>query len=328
MQYRLLGRTGVSVSALCFGAMTFGREADAQTSARLFALCLDAGINFFDCADIYADGRSEEILGELIRGRREELVITSKVGMPSGPDRNALGLSRRYIMRQVETSLRRLGTDTIDVYFCHTYDDQPHPHETLRALDDLVRQGKIRYAGVSNWPAWRTARALGECERLGLAPIQVVQPMYSLVKRTAEVEILPMAAAEGLGVISYSPLGGGLLSGKYGLGGAKGRLTSNAMYAERYALAMAEGAAGRFAEYARTKGVHPVTLAVAWVKAHPAITAPIIGARSVEQLEPALAAADYAMGSAEWEEIAALTPPVPVATDRDEERTGKGMFPR
>lgn len=328
MEYKLLGKTGVTVSTLCFGTMTFGREADAETSARLFALCLDAGINFFDCADIYADGRSEEILGELIRGRRDELVITSKVGMPSGPDHNALGLSRRYIMRRVETSLRRLGTDTIDIYFCHTYDGRPHLHETLRALDDLVRQGKIRYAGVSNWPAWRTARALGECDRLGLSPIHVLQPMYSLAKRTAEVEILPMALAERLGVISYSPLGGGLLTGKYTSETAAGRLATNPMYAERYALARSLGIANRFAEYAQAKGVHPATLAVAWVKAHPAITAPIIGARSAEQLEPSLAAADYTMTRQEWEEIAALTPPVPIATDRDEERTGEGMFPR
>ncbi|MBD3174346.1 MAG: aldo/keto reductase [Armatimonadia bacterium] len=327
MDYTLLGRTGVSVSTLCFGTMTFGREADEETSAKLFEMCLDTGINFFDCADIYAGGRSEEILGKLMAGMRDELVITSKVGMPSGEDRNAKGLSRRYIMRRVETSLKRLGTDTIDVYFCHTYDGRPDLHETLRALDDLVTQGKIRYAGVSNWPAWRTAKALGECDRLGLNSIHVLQPMYSLAKRTAEVEILPMAAEENLGVISYSPLGGGLLTGKYaGTSDAEGRLSSNEMYAERYRREMYHRTAERFTEFASIKGIHPVTLAVAWVKAHPAITAPIIGARNPEQLQPSLEAADYSMTPEEWEDISALTPPVPMATDRDEERSGGGMF--
>lgn len=323
MQYTTLGSTGVTVSRLCFGTMSFGQEADEETSARLFARCRDAGINFFDCANVYAGGRSEEILGRLVRGSRDELVLTSKVGMPAGDPPNNRGLSRRYILQQVERSLSRLGTDWLDVYFCHHEDPSTPLEETLRTLDDLVRQGKVRYAGVSNWPAWRVARALGVGERLGLSRLQVLQPMYSLAKRTAEVEILPMARAEGLGVISYSPLGGGLLSGKYRQGRerAEGRLSKNPAYATRYGAAVYQEVADRFCDHASRAGMHPVTLAVAWVKTHPAITAPIIGARSLEQLEPALAAADLTLSEEEWRAIAALSPAPPVATDRDEERS-------
>jgi aryl-alcohol dehydrogenase-like predicted oxidoreductase len=322
MQYTKLGRTGVTVSSLCMGTMTFGREADEATSAKVFHRCREAGINFFDCADIYADGRSEEILGKLIRDCRGELVITSKVGFPVGDDPNSGGLSRRHIMQQVEASLRRLGTDWLDVYFCHREDPATPVDETLRAMDDLVRQGKVRYLGVSNWPAWRIARTLGDTERLGLTPLHVLQPMYNLAKRTAEVELLPLARAENLGVISYSPLAGGLLTGKYSGGrGAPGdRFNVHDIYVRRYADQQNRDTAERFCAYAAEAGVSPVTLAVAWVKAHPGITAPIIGARNVEQLGPSLAAGDYEMSPEQWREISALTPPVPVATDRDEER--------
>lgn len=325
MQYTTLGRTGVTVSRLCFGTMSFGSEADEETSAAMFHRCREAGINFFDCANVYAGGRSEEILGRLIKGCREELVITSKVGMPMGEGTNNRGLSRRHLLQQIEGSLRRLGTDWIDVYFCHHQDALTPMEETLRTLDDLVRQGKIRYFGVSNWPAWKVARALGHSERLGLNRLQVLQPMYSLVKRVAESEILPLAQAEGLGVISYSPLGGGLLTGKYlsAEGTAQGRLRTNPMYAVRYAQAIYHQTTERFCAYAAQMGLSPVTLAVAWVKAHPAITAPIIGARNLEQLEPSLAAGDYEMPAEQWQEISNLTPPVPVATDRDEERDQK-----
>ncbi len=323
MQYTTLGRTGVEVSRLCFGTMSFGGDADEATSARLFAHCRNAGVNFFDSANVYSKGRAEEILGRLIRGCRDELVITSKVCGQTGPGGNDRGLSRRHIMMQIEGSLRRLGTDRLDVYFCHQVDDRPALEQTLRAVDDLVRQGKVLYAGVSNWSAWQTCRALGAADRLGLERIQVLQPMYNLAKRTAEIEILPLAAAEGLGVISYSPLGGGLLTGKYTATqrDAQGRLATNPRYAARYAEPLHYEIAERFVAYAAGAGVNPATLAVAWVKAHPAITAPILGARSVEQLEPALAAGEYQMSAQQWRDIAALTPPVPLATDRSEERT-------
>jgi aryl-alcohol dehydrogenase-like predicted oxidoreductase len=322
VRFTTLGRTGVTVSRLCMGTMTFGREADEATSAALFARCREAGINFFDCANLYAQGRSEEILGHLVRECRDELILTSKVGFESGPSPNDAGLSRRHILQAVEATLRRMGTDWLDVYFCHRWDALTPVEETLRAMDDLVRQGKVRYLGVSNWTAWQITRALGTVERLGLTPIHVMQPMYSLVKRTAEIDLLPMAQAEGLGVMTYSPLGAGLLTGKYagGSGPAEGRLNVHDMYTRRYAPVRDAGIAEPFTEYAQAQGVHPVTLAVAWVKAHPAVTAPILGARNVEQLEPALAAGNYAMTAEEWQAIGALTPPVPIATDRDEER--------
>lgn len=159
MQYTILGRTGVEVSRLCFGTMSFGGDADEETSARMFHRCRDAGINFFDSANVYSKGRAEEILGKLIRGCRNELVVTSKVCSPVGPGGNDRGLSRRHILAQVECSLRRLGTDRLDVYFCHHYDPNTPAAEMLRAMDDLVRQGKVLYLGVSNWSAWQTARA-------------------------------------------------------------------------------------------------------------------------------------------------------------------------
>ncbi len=321
MQYRPLGRTGIKVSALCFGTMSFGGVADEETSAAMFKRCLDVGINFFDCANVYAGGRSEETLGRLMAGLRDDLVITSKVCSPVGKGPNDRGLSRRHIMMQVEQSLQRLQTDRLDVYFVHHFDADTPMEETLRALDDLVHQGKIVYTGVSNWAAWQIAKALGISALKGLAAFACVQPMYNLVKRQAEVEILPLALSEGLGVIPYSPLGGGLLTGKYGPSRrpAQGRLVENEMYQKRYGDALYYEIAERFAAYARERGHHPATLAVAWVMSHPAVTAPIIGARNLEQLEASLAAAHVEM-TPEWRaEISALSIQPPPATDRSDE---------
>lgn len=322
MEYTILGRTGVEVSRLCFGTMSFGREADEQTAAEMFTACREAGINFFDCANLYSQGRAEEILGRLVRDCRDELVLTTKVAMPMGEGGNDRGLSRRHIRMQIEASLRRLGTDRVDIYFCHHTDPRTPVEQTLATLDDLVREGKVLYVGVSNWTAWQTARAMGVSERLGLEKIQVLQPMYNLAKRAAEVEILPFARSEGLGVITYSPLGGGLLTGKYTRRkkDKQGRLSTSRNYIVRYEAERYYEVAERFADYAEKAGVHPVTLAVAWVKAHPAVTAPILGARNLDQLKPSLAAAEYELTPQQREEISALTPPPPVATDRDEER--------
>ena len=236
MEYRTLGRTGVQVSRLCFGTMSFGGDADEATSAAMFRRCRDAGINFFDCADVYQAGRSEEILGRVMAGERDELVITTKVHFPMGPDVNQRGLSRRHIMQAVAGSLRRLATDRIDLYFVHGFDERTPIDETLRALDDLVHQGKVLYLGVSNWAAWQIAKALGLSALHDLARFECIQPMYNLVKRQAEVEILPLALSEQVGVISYSPLGSGLLSGKYGPGmqAERGRLMENQMHRTRY----------------------------------------------------------------------------------------------
>ncbi len=321
MDHHTLGRTGVQVSSLCFGTMSFGTSADEDESARMYTRCRDAGIDFFDCADVYGQGRAEAILGRLIAGERDRLVITSKVFGRVGDDVNARGLSRRHVVRAVEQSLRRLGTDRIDVYFVHQFDTLTPIEETLRALDDLVRRGLILYPAVSNWAAWQIATALGISARASLARFELVQPMYNLVKRQAEVEILPLARAEQLAVVPYSPLGGGLLTGKYRarVRPERGRLVENEHYAKRYGAASNFEVAERFAAYAEAAGVHPATLAVAWVAAHPAVTAPIIGARDVAQLEPSLAAADFRMTSAMRAEIAALSPAPPPAHDRAEE---------
>ncbi len=322
-RYRYLGTTGVKVSPLCFGTMSFGGVADEATSAAMFRRCREVGINFFDCANVYEDGRSEEILGRLIRDCRDEVVVTSKVYFPTADDPNARGASRYHIVRAVEASLRRLGTDYIDLYFVHRFDEKTALEETLCALDDLVRQGKVLYLGASNFAAWQVMKALGISRREGLASFHVIQPMYNLVKRQAEVELLPMARSERLGVTPYSPLGGGLLTGKYGVDKRPetGRLTSNKMYQTRYGDRQNYEVAERFAAFARERGFDPVPLAVAWVASHPAVTAPIIGARNVEQLEGSLAALDVAMTPELREEIGALSPTPPPATDRSEERT-------
>ncbi|MDF2722239.1 MAG: aldo/keto reductase [Paenibacillus sp.] len=322
MNYRTIGKTGIQVSSLCFGTMSFGGNADEATSKAMFNRCRELGINFFDCADVYNGGVAEEILGRCIAGCRDELVITSKVCSPTGPGVNDRGLSRRHIMLAVERSLKRLNTDRLDLYFVHHFDSTTAMEETLRALDDLQTQGKILYPAVSNWAAWQIAKASGISEKEGFARFECIQPMYNLVKRQAEVELLPMAQSEQIGVISYSPLGGGLLSGKYGVGRKpeSGRLVEQKMYTLRYADEGNFEVAERFTAYAADKGYHPATLAVAWTMAHPAVTAPIIGARSLEQLEPSLAALELNM-TPEWRnEISALSAEPPLATDRSEER--------
>jgi aryl-alcohol dehydrogenase-like predicted oxidoreductase len=322
IEYRPLGQTGVKVSSLCMGTMTFGKEADEETATAIFQRCREVGINFFDCADVYVQGRSEEILGRLIAPCRNDVVIASKVNGVTGPGVNDRGLSRRHIMLGVEQSLKRLGTDRIDLYYLHAFDPATTIDEVLRSLDDLVTQGKILYPAVSNWSAWQIAKALGVSHYSGLARFACIQPMYNLVKRQAEVEILPLALSEKLAVVSYSPLGGGLLSGKYGATTRpqNGRLVANAMYARRYGDAVYYDVADRFTTYAEAHALHPAALAVAWVMSHPAITAPIIGARNLEQLNGSLAALDIAMTPAWRDEISALSPEPPPPTDRSEQR--------
>ena len=320
MKYRTVGKTGIQVSSLCFGAMSFGGNADEATSKAMFQRCREVGINFFDTANVYGQGRSEEILGECLADCRDEMVITTKVFYPTGKDINARGLSRRHIMLAIEQSLRRLKTDRIDFYFVHLFDQNTPMEETLRALDDLQAQGKILYPAVSNWAAWQIAKAVGISAKEQLARFELIQPMYSLVKRQAEVEILPLAVSEQLGVISYSPLGGGLLTGKYGVNKRpeQGRLVEEQRYTARYGDEMNFVVADRFTTYAAEHGLPPATLAVAWVMSNPAITAPIIGARNVEQLEPSLAALDVDMTPQWRNEISALSVTPAPATDRAE----------
>ena len=322
MQYKPLGRTGVLVSDLCFGTMTFGREADESESAAMFRECREAGINLFDCSNNYSDGLAETILGKLIADCRDEVLITTKVSSPTGKDVNAMGSSRRNIMLAVEKSLSRLKTDRIDIYILHRFDPFTPVEETMRALDNLVRQGKVVYLGASNWAAWQIAKALGISEMLGIPRFECIQPMYNLIKRQAEVEILPMAESEQLGVIAFNPLAGGLLTGKYsnGVMPRVGRIVEKESYSKRYGGPLNQEMAARFVEYAEKIGVSPVTLAVAWVKSNPGITAPILGARSVAQLKDSLAAAEFKMEPHIREAISKISIDPGSATDRSEEQ--------
>ena len=318
MKTKLLGRTGISVSELCFGTMSFGGDADEATAAAMYKACRDAGINFFDCANEYNKGRAEEILGRLAKDHRDDLVLTTKCFNPTGPDVNARGASRRHVMRAVEASLRRLQTDRIDVLFLHRFDPVTPIDEMMRALEDMVRAGKVIYPAVSNWAAWQTQRALDIQERNNWARLQVTQPMYSLVKRQAEVEILPMALANSIGVIPYSPAAAGLLSGKY-FGQATGRLRTNKMYEARYGDAWMFEVAEKYIGFCKQRGLHPVSTAIAWVAAHPAVTAPIVGARNLDQLKDSLASVTVVMTPELRAEITELSRTPPPATDRSEE---------
>ncbi len=321
MKMKLLGRTGVQVSQLCFGTMSFGGDADEEESGRMYAACRDKGINFFDCADGYTRGAAEKILGKLMAGERDDLVITSKCAVPMGDDVNARGGNRRHILKAVEDSLQRLGTDRLDVLFMHRWDANTPLEETLRALEKLVADGKVLYLGASNYAAWQVATGLGISARMGWPRFDVIQPMYSLVKRQVEAEILPLARAENLGVITYSPVGGGLLSGKYNAGNRPdvGRIANNPEYTKRYREDWVYDVAEQFTDFAKAQGVHPVSLAVAWVAANEDVTCPIIGARSLEQLLPSLDAAETAMPADLRAEITALSRTPAPATDRLEE---------
>ncbi len=322
MDYSLLGRTGVFVSNLCFGTMSFGGIADRNESAAMYKEVRDAGINFFDTANVYNKGTAEEIFGELMQHERDELIVTSKYSVRTGPDINALGSSRRHMMMELEKSLKRLKTDRIDLYFVHNFDPYTHMEEILRSLDDMVRQGKILYLGVSNWAAWQIARAQGLSFHYGWSRFECIQPMYNLVKRQAEAELLPMAVSENMAVMTYSPLAGGMLTGKYLAQHKpeKGRFLEQKMYADRYGRPEYLRATEEFVRYAEAHNVHPATLAVAWVGSRQGITSPIIGARNTEQLKLSLDAGNFTMTTEMQEEIAQIFPGPPPANDRSEER--------
>lgn len=321
MEYRFLGRTGLAVSQLCLGTMPFGGDADEATSTAIFGRARDAGINLFDCADVYAEGASEEILGRLVASCRDEVVLCSKAYFPTGDGPNDRGSSRYHLTRAVEASLRRLGTDRLDIFYLHRMDDVTALDESLRELERLVNAGKILYPAVSNFSAWQTMKALGIAEARGWAPVVAIQPMYNLAKRQAEVEILPMCRSEQIGCIPYGPLGGGLLSGKYGRDRKPdaGRLVDNKMYGVRYGDAEYYEIAERFGALANEYGIAAPALAIAWVAATPGVTAPLIGARNLEQLEGCLAAIDVQMTNELYAAVAALSPTPPPATDRNEE---------
>jgi aryl-alcohol dehydrogenase-like predicted oxidoreductase len=320
---RLLGNTGVKVSRVALGTMAFGGDADEATAAAIWRAARDAGVNLFDTADVYNEGRSEQVLGRLMREERDQIVVASKAYFPTGKGANDRGASRYHLVRAVEASLRRLATDRIDLYYLHRFDDVTALDETLRGLEDLVRAGKILYPACSNFAAWQVAHALGLARAANLAPLVAIQPMYNLVKRTAEIEILPMARALGIGVVPYSPTGGGLLTGKYGAARrpAHGRLVDTKMYTTRYGDPAFFEIAERFTALAAELGHAPAALAVAWVASHPAVTSVLVGGRNLEQLAPTLAAGAIVLDEATRARISALSPEPPPATDRNEEVT-------
>lgn len=319
MNYVSFGRTGIRVSQVCLGTMTFGNEADETASQAIMDHAWDAGINFFDTANIYNKGLTEEIVGRWAKSRRAKLILASKVRFPMGDGPNDWGASRRHILMSVEQSLRRLQTDWLDILYIHRWDDATPLDETLAALNTLVEHGKVHYAAVSNFAAWQTMQAVAESRHRHQAPVVAIQPMYNLLKRQAEVEILPMAQALGLAVCPYNPLAAGILTGKY-LRGEHGRLNESANYAKRYGVPTQDEVSARFVAHAHERGVSPAALAIAWVGSHPAVTAPILGARSVAQLTDTLGCVDIALTPEERAEISRLSPAPPLATDREDER--------
>lgn len=295
---------------MAFGCMQFGARADDAASAALFHAARAAGIVHFDTAHGYSGGASERILGRLALAERERLIIATKAGYQGGA-------GRANLLAQVDDSRRRLGMDRIDLLYLHRHDRDTPLEESLETLADLQAAGVIGAIGLSNFAAWAVMKAQAIAARLGTR-IDAIQPMYSLVKRQAEVELLPMAQDQGLAVFSYSPLGAGLLTGKYAAGGT-GRLAEDARYAARYADPAAHRAGAGLAQLAADTGHHPATLAVAWVMAHPARPRPIISARDAGQLAPALAALHIRPDPELLARIGALYPAPPPATDRTEE---------
>ncbi|MEM6304426.1 MAG: aldo/keto reductase [Pseudomonadota bacterium] len=306
----LTSPNGTPASRFSFGTMQFGGKADADASRAMFEACLAAGVTHFDTAHVYTGGASETLLGEMIQPHRDALYIATKAAHDGGA-------GRANILASAETSRQRLQIDQLDALYMHRFDDDTPLEETFETLAELRAKGHVRDIGVSNYAAWQVVKAAGVAARFDLE-IRLIQPMYSLVKRQAEVEILPMAQDLGLTVAAYSPLGGGLLTGKYARGGA-GRLTEDDRYAARYGQDAMHRAAAELSQIAEEVGVDAVTLAVAWVAAHPYAPGPIISARSTEQLAPALAALEYTMPSELYTRLSALTPTPPPATDRLEE---------
>lgn len=325
MHYKFLGKTGVQVSALCMGTMTFGKEANEAESKNMYKRCREVGINFFDTADVYSDGLTETILGNLIQGERQKLILASKVYFQAGEDINQHGLSRRHIHQSIEGSLKRLKTDYLDIYYLHRFDPKTSLEETLYALNDLVRQGKVLYLGVSNFAAWQVMKGLGISAREHLASFSCIQPMYNLLKRQAEVELLPMALEEQISVFPYNPLAGGVLTGKYLQKTSEGRLLTNKTYQLRYETPD-QTEVSQFMHFANMRHLNPISLAISWVASHPAVTAPILGARNVLQLEPALQSIDIPMTEQLRKELSALTKEPPPATDRNDERSSEAIF--
>lgn len=313
MKIRRLGQTGLKVSEICLGTMTFGHQTDEAGSFAILDKAAAAGVNFIDTADAYpvppsveTAGRTELIIGKWLQGQRDRFVLATKCRLRVGEGVNDEGLSRGHIMRAAEASLKRLRTDTIDLYQAHTPDPDTPLEETLRAFDDLVRQGKVRYVGVSNHPAWQVALMLGIGDRMGMARICSVQPRYNLLYREIESELLPLCRDQGLAVVPYNPLAGGFLTGKYqsladptpggrfALGGKTGPL-----YRERYWQESQLEEVKRLQEFFAPREKKLTAVAVAWVLGQPGVTSAIVGASKQEQLDDSLAAVELTLDGEE-----------------------------
>jgi aryl-alcohol dehydrogenase-like predicted oxidoreductase len=316
MEHRRLGRTGVEVSSLCLGAMMFGAwgNTDHDESIRIIHRALDAGIDFVDTADVYSNGESEEIVAKALKGRRDSVVLATKVHGAMGDGPNDRGNSRRWIMRECDASLRRLQTDWIDLYQVHRWDDWTDHDETLGALTDLVRAGKVRYLGSSTYPASQIVRAQWEAERRGRERFVCEQPPYSLLVRGVEAEVLPTCQEFGMGVIPWGPLASGWLSGRW----RKGQEPPTSSRADRlplrYDLSIPANqrkldAADALGQLADEAGMPLIHLAIAFILNHPAVTAPIIGPRTMEQLETYLGAVDVKLDAALLDRIDEIVPP-------------------
>ena len=287
MNYRNLGRTGLKVSEVCLGTMTFGHGTDEPEAKAMVDLCFDAGINFFDTADGYQIGESERMLGEALKGRRRDAVIATKFFNPMGPGPNDSGMSRVHIMQSIEDSLKRLQTDYVDIYYIHHVEEQTPLEEMLRALDDLVRQGKVRYTACSNYQAWRLATALGISKAEGLELFSCYQPQYNLVVRDIEQELIPLCEYHGLGVVTWGPLAGGFLSGKYSPGERKmsgTRSEEGWVFLEDFFADNADDTLAALLEIADDMGKTPAQVAIRWILEQRAVTSVIVGSRTMDQL--------------------------------------------
>ncbi len=311
MRYRRMGKSGLRVSVVGLGGNTFGRTVDADQAARIVHTALDLGMNFFDTADVYGRGVSEELYGKALAGRRHEAVLATKVHGPMGEGPNERGSSRAHVMDGVHASLKRLNMEHIDLLQLHGWDDHVPLEETLGALDDLVRQGTVRYIGCSNFDAWQLVWSLWTSDRRNFAPFISVQPEYSLVVRGVEEELLPACQAFGIGVIPYFPLAGGVLTGKYREGepapaGTRGH--GSERFQQRFATQRNLAIARRAEAWAQERGHTAVELAIAWLAVRPAVSTVIAGVTKPEQVQANARAAEWELTPAEAEEVAALAP--------------------
>lgn len=322
MRFNRMGKSALKVSELALGTMTFGDGADAAESKAIYSRARDAGINMFDTANVYALGQSEAILGDLAQGHRDEVIIASKAYYPMSNNPNDRGLGRRHLTQSLHASLKRLKTDYLDVFYLHCFDPHTPIEEFMQTVGDFIRSGKILHVGVSNFAAWQVVKAMETGRRLSSTSIHCIQPMYNILKRQAESELLPMAQSEDVGVFTYSPLAGGLLTGKYhDDAGTEGRFQTSEMYRNRYQGDNNAQRVAQFLQIAKARNIDPVALAIAWAADHPAVTAPLIGARTVDHLDRALGAVQVDVTAELKAEIEAISPAPALATNRDEERT-------